>query len=536
MTLHYAREATRGTPQSHQAHPQQVANSAGGYSFPLDDWGRLDRFLILGTEGGTYYIGQRELTRENTDTLRRLLDVDGRRVIARTVEVSAQGLAHKNDPALFVLALASINSNPVVRKAAFSALHNIARIGTHLYTFIDYRQTLGGGWGRGMREAVSAWYTRKPDDKLAYQLIKYRQRGGWSHRDVLRKAHPQAPYGAKNAMFAWVTQGEFGPALQGTLIDAFEAAQAETDKGKLIKLIVDNRLPREAIPTEWLTDTKVLEALLQDMPMTAMIRNLVNLTKHGVLTNGNANTRLVIQRLRDEERIQRARIHPLSVLMAMKVYERGSPRRGESTYMRYDRPQMTHTPVTPILDALEDAFYLAFKNVEPTGARMLLGLDVSGSMAWTIPSTAISCAEGTAAMAMVTARAETFYDIRGFSTQFIDLGITKKDRLDSALQKVRSRNFGGTDCALPMNWARENKREYDAFVVYTDSETWAGYGNHPFEALESYRQAMGIPAKMVVVGMTSSGFSIADPNDAGSLDIVGFDASAPAVISNFIRG
>jgi len=74
----------------------------------------------------------------------------------------------------------------------------------------------------------------------------------------------------------------------------------------------------------------------------------------------------------------------------------------------------------------------------------------------------------------------------------------------------------------------------DAFVVYTDSETWAGK-IHPAQALREYRQRTGIPAKLVVVGMVSNGFSIADPTDGGMLDVVGFDAAAPALIADFIR-
>ena len=38
-----------------------------------------------------------------------------------------------------------------------------------------------------------------------------------------------------------------------------------------------------------------------------------------------------------------------------------------------------------------------------------------------------------------------------------------------------------------------------------------------------------------VVGLTSNGFTLADPNDRGMLDVVGFDASVPAVITNFVR-
>jgi 60 kDa SS-A/Ro ribonucleoprotein len=85
-----------------------------------------------------------------------------------------------------------------------------------------------------------------------------------------------------------------------------------------------------------------------------------------------------------------------------------------------------------------------------------------------------------------------------------------------------------------MIWAEKQKVDVDAFVVYTDSETWAG-SVHPAQALRAYRQARGIPAKLVVVGMLSNGFTIADPNDAGMLDVVGFDTATPPVISDFAR-
>jgi len=45
---------------------------------------------------------------------------------------------------------------------------------------------------------------------------------------------------------------------------------------------------------------------------------------------------------------------------------------------------------------------------------------------------------------------------------------------------------------------------------------------------------MGIAAKLIVVAMTSNGFTIADPDDAGMLDVVGFDTATPQVISDFV--
>ena len=90
------------------------------------------------------------------------------------------------------------------------------------------------------------------------------------------------------------------------------------------------------------------------------------------------------------------------------------------------------------------------------------------------------------------------------------------------------------DCALPMLYALERKLPVDVFAVYTDSETWHG-SVHPFQPLQMYRQRTGVPAKLVVVGMVSNGFTIADPSDAGMLDVVGFDTSAPAVMADLAR-
>src|SRR5215216_5608866 len=105
MYLHKAFNKQR-TPQSRPIPGTgQVANSAGGFAWAVDDWVRLDRFLILGAEGGTYYIGEQPLTLENAEAVSRCIDLDGVRVVARVVEISYSGRAPKNDPALFVLAL-----------------------------------------------------------------------------------------------------------------------------------------------------------------------------------------------------------------------------------------------------------------------------------------------------------------------------------------------------------------------------------------------------------------------------------------------
>lgn len=537
--------STKTTPQALPIPGStQVPNSAGGFAWAVDDWTRLNRFLVLGAEGGSYYIQERALTLENAQAVLRCIQEDGLRAVGQIVAVSESGRAPKADPAIFALALAAgPQASAETRAAALEALPRVCRTGTHLFHFAQYVDGLRG-WGRGLRRAVAGWYAR-PAEQLAYQAVKYQARDGWSHRDLLRLAHPKADAGsAHQELYRWMVRGWEGigdaphPVPELRLVWAFERAKRAGSRGEIASLIREHRLPREAVPTEWLTDAGVWEALLEEMPYTAMVRNLATMTRVGLLAPGEAATRTVVQRLGDGERLRKARVHPIALLAALKTYAQGRGERGRNSW----------TPVPQVIDALDAAFYAAFGNVEPTGRRWLLALDVSGSMGCGVVAgvPGLTPRSASAAMAMVTAATEREHTIVGFtcasggyggqwgggSPGLTPIPISPRQRLDDVERHVANMPMGGTDCSLPMLWALKEKVAADVFVIYTDSETWAGKV-HPAQALRQYRERTGIAAKLVVVGMVSNGFSIADPNDAGMLDVVGFDTATPAVMADF---
>lgn len=528
FTKYFSRQRT---PQS-MAIPgtNQVANSAGGFAWAVDEWARLDRFLVLGSEGGTYYIGEQRLTLQNAAAVEQCIAQDGPRVVARIVEISTAGRAPKNDPALFALAMCAGLGDDATRKAALNALPAVARIGTHLFHFLAYVE-LFRGWGRSLRRAVAMWYDGMPTERLAYQAIKYQQRDGWSHRDALRLAHPRTENAQRNAIYHWITQGwpavgsdpHPDPVLRK--LWAFERAKRVAKEAEIIELIKHYDLPWEAIPTQWLASTKVWRELLPTLPMTALIRNLARMTANGSISPLNQIGRTIEQRLTDQEQLRKARIHPIAVLSALHTYNRGKGARGKLTWQ----------PVQSIVDALDQAFYLSFGNVQPTGKRIVLALDVSGSMGWGeiagVPG--LTPRVASAAMAMVTASVEQQVTTVAFAHTMKRINISPRQRLDDIIAAIDRIGFGGTDCALPMIWARKNGIKADAFIIYTDNETWHGKV-HPAQALQEYRRRMEIPAKLIVVGMVSTGFSIADPNDGGMLDVVGFDAATPQLMADFI--
>jgi 60 kDa SS-A/Ro ribonucleoprotein len=526
--MNYLRKLLGPTPQR-EPMAGQVANSGGGYSYPVDDWARLRRFLVLGSEGGSYYATERELSRENAEAVARCLAEDGPRAVAEIVAVSAAGRAPKNEPPLFALALAVTADDLETRRVALRALPQVARTGTHLLHFAAYAEGLRG-WGRGLRRAVGAWFLDQPAERLALQALKYRQRDGWALRDLLRLAHPSTQDERRNVVLGWIVRGwpEVGeephpdPVLRQ--LWAFERLQRAESAAEAARLIAAYDLPREAVPTQHLTSPEVWAALLQRMPLEALVRNLATMTRVGLLAPLSEAAATVAARLRDGSAIRRARLHPVKVLAALMTYAAGQGQRGKGTW----------TPVPAVVDALNDAFELAFGAVEPAGTRHLLALDVSGSMACGaiagVPG--LTPRVGAAAMSLVTLRSEPAVHTLAFSDKLVPLRLSARQRLDNVLKLTSGLPFGGTDCALPMLWALKERVAVDTFVVYTDSETWFGEV-HPAEALRRYRERMGIPAKLIVVGMLANRFSIADPADGGMLDVVGFDTAAPQVMRDF---
>ena len=512
----------KATPQS-EAIPgkNMVKNNAGGYVFELDKFKQLERFLILGTTGGTYYVEEKPLTKENAAIVLECLKENSVDTLNMILDISDNGRAVSNESALFALAIACTYKDSATM--AMEMLPKIARTGTHLFHFVQYLDSMRG-WGRCVRNGIGKWYTNKSVSDLAFQVAKYKQRDGWSHKDVLRLSHAKPIGKEQEDIFSYlVGKTEEVPQI-GLLktMDALSKAQTEAEVISIIKEA--GNAVMEILPSQWKNKPKVQEALLPTLGMTALVRNLGNFGASGLLVKGNWDViSIILEHLSDERAIKKSRIHPMQAILAYITYGSGHGNKGNNSW----------EVVPQVLDALQDLVYKSFSNVESTNKKYYLALDVSGSMGWSMAgNTELSCAKASAVMAMAIARSEKNYIINGFADGLRPLKITAKTTLNEAFREVAASNFGGTDCSLPMLDALQKNIYVDTFVVITDNETWAGR-THPVQALREYQNKINKNAKLVVIGMTSTGFSIADPSCPEMLDVVGFDTSTPNIIAEF---
>lgn len=161
---------------------------------------------------------------------------------------------------------------------------------------------------------------------------------------------------------------------------------------------------------------------------------------------------------------------------------------------------------------------------------------MSGSMHVTrcAGSPVLSAAEAAAAMALFFVRTEPNVHVMAFDTAAREFPITPKQRLDDVIASV-TKWGGGTNLAIPVKHALAHKMNVDAIVILTDNETWAGE-QHTVQALYQYRQRINPQAKLVVMATTANSGTVTDPADPLSFGVAGFDAAAPQLVMDFIRG
>lgn len=500
-------------------------NNGGGVSFVLDQWGILDRFLVLGSESAGYYVGKKDTTKLAFTNVKACIAADGVRVVNRALEYSLAGRAPKNDPAVVVIALAAVFGDDATRAAAYEALPKIARTGTWLFMFVSILDSMGK-WNAAAKRGVSKWYTAKTMDRLAVQLLKYQSRDGWSHRDVLRLAHVKPSSDVQSNLFKYVVKGadaiEFGSSMPKLVID-FELLKRTDRKVDVMRIVLENPdITWEMIPTQWLKDKDVMTALLKNMGLTAVIRKLGALSANGVIAPLSEGSKLVISKINDAEQLQKQRVHPITLLNAFKQYSLGHGLKGSLTW----------TPDQRVLDAMNDAFYAAFGTIEKTNENYFLGVDCSGSMgmAGTVNGMEnLVAAEVAGVMALAIVKNQPNYWIGGFNHRMGELKITPNMRLDQVTKTILAFNWGSTDASLCYSTAQSMGMKVDKFVTITDSDI--NTGRQPTQALREYRQRSGMNSAAVVVATAMSEFTIADPKDPKQLDVAGFDSAAPQIIA-----
>jgi 60 kDa SS-A/Ro ribonucleoprotein len=461
-------------PQWFRLDPDQIQGAAGGFVWQISDKEQVIRYLIIGSEGGNYYQTPQQVSSQCASCVLRMTRTpDNFKWLIDTIrQVSIEGRAAKQESTLLALATAIVFARtPADKTEALNAVKDCVRILTHMYMLIGYIKIFskaghpsltaagaptppvtGSGIGRGIRRVFGEYFYSRTGIEIANLMTKYQNREGWNIKDVLTLIHIDSKKmkddGGRLAIeHVFKTKEEFAPILAAapptadatkTLLSAIKEIHTIAERpfqpcanpslaglsnyqygeeiDRIVHLINTVGLCREQLPSQLFKYRKVWEALLMNkgangkgkgMPLTALIRNLGKLstTEIGIITPGGSPlTKHICDRITDAHDIKRSKIHPYNILVAMLTYKKGAG----------DKGSLVWAPNPNIIAALDKAFKLAFQNITPTGKRIKIALDVSGSMssAFCTGSPIVSCAIGSVAMMMMTLYVENQHRLK----------------------------------------------------------------------------------------------------------------------------
>eukprot|EP00297_Palpitomonas_bilix_P000053 CAMPEP_0113880354 /NCGR_PEP_ID=MMETSP0780_2-20120614/7738_1 /TAXON_ID=652834 /ORGANISM="Palpitomonas bilix" /LENGTH=875 /DNA_ID=CAMNT_0000867019 /DNA_START=19 /DNA_END=2646 /DNA_ORIENTATION=- /assembly_acc=CAM_ASM_000599 len=496
------------------------------------------------------------------------------------------------------------------------------------------------GWGRRLRTHLKHFYHSKRGAKLLRYMTKSEQREGWGQMDVLRLAHISPLHRPDmQLVFHYVKKGEVltleeahskagmeveedkeeeeeerevvvegreegGRRGRGgvererristkqlqylrSYLEKLKEAKTVSDEDEAVRLITDKRFPiaaQQLGQSQLLRSAKVWTALLPSCGAMAVLWNLQKfLTIPSMLTPDTLDQ--IRAKLTDAKEVRQARLHPLRILMAMVTLKRTREGPGVSV-------------VNELLSILDTAFEHSIDNAPPfvvpsleeerkrgegsyRPARIVFGVDVSGSMTSPLSGTCLTAMQAALAMSLIAVKQAR----RGEGEregEDEEEGASKRRKLVCACgrmldaigelldardkRRVRILEFtdGVTDatdmpyyhpdCSMSeclRLFDREHKRfsctdmgalirkcitervEADLFVMFTDCEV--NMGEAPSAALREYRREVNTSAGMVVCALQMEGFTVADPADPLSLDLPGFDPSYLQLISQFLK-
>lgn len=550
-----------------KASEDQVRNSAGGYVYQVDKLDLLKRMLIFGTKYGTYYLQSKDMTREFAELVRACAKEDAVNLTDYTLKIIRDTYLRGMylDEQSVIFALATFCSTQYASHIRGLEMIPELRTGTALLTFcamIDMQR----GWGRAVRSAVAKWYNREPSI-VAYQILKYRERNGWSHRDVLRKAHVVPSTPVHQILFSYITYGwgkdwrydletetgkyvftgRVGNTNPSRLnekdiftncelsmdsdfleqIAAYERVKDSNDIQYVSGQVKDHRMTIEMVPNEKRAP-EVWESLSFNMPIASLIRNLNKLSETGLFFSNSEAADMIYKKLEDITLLRKARIHPIDLYLAWSAYDAGTNRNMNwksdarvSDCLRKSTNAMLNVPVESV-----ELYH-----------RVLIAIDHSGSMGYAMTS-GMTVFDLACFTATYLKNKFNYGDVITFSCdQIVNPLSFDSDHFKNFALAHASRSGSGTSCSDVLLYAQNQyyqwRIKYDAIIILTDSETWASQYNIE-TAVKQYRASVNSQMRFINIAMVANSYTLAKPLSLNDMEFTGFDTNMLDIIEDFI--
>jgi 60 kDa SS-A/Ro ribonucleoprotein len=435
---------TKSVPQA------DTTNRAGGKAYKFDKKHCLAQIACTNCFNGTFYASAEDNLKLAKEAALALLDDP--EFIAKVAVYSRSKGYMKDMPAFLTVVLADVDKKlfrQVFRKVIDNGkmLRNVIQMGrSGVVTGKVFNMSAGT-----FRHAVQEWFNAKSP----WALFKASIGNDPSMRDILRMCRPKPNTAEKNALFGYFLNKKVEFESLPKVVQDYEKWKA-TKEGDVPD--VDFRMLDSLGLSEkdW---TKIAE----NAPWMMTRMNLNTFARHGVFKDKGV-AKMVAERLRNREEIEKARAFPYQLFVAWR-----------ETNQNADIP-------FDVKEAVQDAMEIAIDNVPALPGTGYVCVDTSGSMSSPITgygagrhTSSVQCVEVAGLIASSVVRKNRSAKVYTFNNDAVLVNLNPRDTVITNTQKL-AKAGGGTCVSAPLAKLNRENAKGDWVLYASDYESWIDSG------------------------------------------------------------
>jgi len=414
-------------------------NEAGGAAYVRDAKSALALYAATGCLNGVFYAD----AETQLGQVLAMCQTVPAEFVAKTAIYARQRAFMKDMPALLLAYLAQRDGDAMAR-----VFERVIDNGRMLRNFVQILRsgTVGRkSLGTRPKRVVQRWFERSSVQSVLSASVGRDP----SLADVIKMVHPKPANAERAALYAWLIGKAYQAEALPTVVREFEA----------FKLSATEPVPD--LPFQFLTALPLTEehwkAIARRASWQTLRMNLNTFVRHGVFADASL-VGWAAARLRDANEIRRARVFPYQLMAAYSAASEGMP--------------------PAILDALQDAMELATANVPSVKGRVVIAVDVSGSMNSPISghrkgaTSKVRCVDVAALLAACVKRVNPETRILPFAESVKSLRLNSRDSVMTQAQQMSALCGGGTCISAPLAVLNSERAPVDLLVIVSDNQSW----------------------------------------------------------------
>ena len=411
-------------------------NEAGGIAYTLTPKQQLAQLAATGCLNNTYYAD----AQSQLDQVLKLAESLNAEFIAKTAVYARQKGFMKDMPALLLAVLAQKDVNMLAR-----VFDQVVDNGKMLRNFAQIIRSGAVGrksFGNRPKKLMQTWLLTATEKQLLNAAVG----NSPSLADVVKMVHPKPREAWRAAWFAWLIGKPYDREALPPITRAFEDYK-QSREGELPNVPFQMLTALDLNSGDW-------AQIARNGSWQQVRQNLNTFLRHEVFAKSK-NIKMVVEKLRDETAIARARVLPYQLLTAYQATSNQMP--------------------SEIREALQDAMETAVQNVPAIQGCP----DVSGSMHSSVTgyrgsaTSKTRCIDIAALVSAAMLRTNPQARVIPFEQITVNVKLNPRDSIMTNAEKLANIGGGGTACSAPLAMLNREKADVDLVVIVSDNESWA---------------------------------------------------------------